>query len=205
MKRIILLGTFAFFTLAITYAQDQEKEASKSSIGISSTFLGKANIVYYRQVDGGAGYTGDQYYTFSLNYLYTINRTFQIETGITYATYHFVVTPNYGPPDEMIPYSTNYYQFSVPITIRINFERFFFVNGGFSFDYKVKNQTTYIDQSGIGAILGLGFNYPFKSGLGLFANPYFEIHRLIDFQEGNNAGKLTEAGIRIGATYTFKK
>lgn len=204
MKRVILLSTFAFFTLAITYAQDKAKEASKSSIGLSSAFLGKANIVYYQQVDGGAGYTGDNYYTFSINYLFTINNTFQLESGITYGKYSFVVTPNVSP-DLNIPYSTNYYQFSVPITVRINFERFFFVNAGFSFDYRVKDQSTYIDQSGIGAILGLGFNYPFESGIGLFANPYVEIHRLIDYQEGNNAQKLTEAGIRIGATYTFKK
>lgn len=205
MKKIftlfVLVSVFSFCLVG----QETIEKKSKSSIGISSTFLGKANIVYYQQVDGGAGYTGDNYYTFSLNYLYTINRTFQLETGISYAKYNFVVTPNYGPPDEMIPYSTQYYQISVPITVRINFERFYFLNGGFSFDYQINEGSTYIDQSGIGAILGLGFNYPFKSGLGLFANPYVEVHRLIDYQEGNNAQKLTEGGIRIGATYTFRK
>lgn len=194
---------FLFTVLSFfLFGQDTSEKASRSSIGISSTFIGAANIITFHAIDGGGSYDGDNYYTINLNYLYTLNQTFQLETGIEYGKYHFNYSGISGDGNPY-QYEWDYYLLSIPATVRINFKKFYYFNAGFSFDFNVNDQSNDIDQSGIGALMGLGFNYPFKSGLGLFANPYMQLHHIIDFKQGNNAYKMFKGGIRIGATYTF--
>lgn len=203
MKSIILFLCFIILSLTSLKAQNQTEDSKKSSIGISSTFIGKGNIISFQQLAGAPGYTGDNYYTLALNYLYRINRTFQLETGIEYGKYRFVVSPNVPPDADDSPYPIDTYLLSIPLTVRINFERFFFFNTGFTFDFDINDQYTYINQGGIGILMGLGFNYELKSGIAFFINPYLQLHHLIDFEKGNNAQKLTKAGIRIGCSYNF--
>ncbi len=204
MKGIIPFLCFLFLGLQTLKAQEEKDQSKKSSIGISSTFIGKGNIVAYPKIDGAAGYTGGNYYTIALNYLYKINRTFQLETGIEYGKYNFVIFPNTPPPSDNTSYPIDSYLLSIPITVRINFERFFFFNTGFSFDFDSNERyNPAMNQGGIGVLLGLGFNYELKSGMAFFINPYLQLHHLIDFEKGNNAQKLTKAGIRVGVTYNF--
>ena len=208
MKRIFLLFSFLLSLPLFAHSQEQVEESSRSAIGISSTFIGKGNIISIPGVDGAAGYSGDNYYTIAINYLYRINRVFQIETGMEYGKYHFIVSPSSSipPPYDDYTYPIETYLLSIPITVRINFERFFFFNAGFSIDFDANdNYYAAQDQGGIGFLMGFGFNYELKSGLSFFANPYLQMHHVIDFEKGNNAQKLTKAGIRIGATYTFHK
>ena len=202
MKGFILIISILFLSFSLIKAQEETSKSKKHSIGVSSTFIGAANIITFNTMDGGRSYTGDNYYTLALNYLYTINRTFQLETGVEYSKYHFNHSGISGDGSHF-DYESDYFLLSVPATVRINFEKFFFFNAGFSFDFNINDQGYSIDQSGIGALMGLGFNFPFKSGLGLFVNPYLQLHHIIDFKQGNNAYKLFKGGIRIGLSYTF--
>lgn len=203
MKGLILFICFLFTILPSLKAQENTTQSSKHSIGISSTFIGNANIVYFQTIDGGAAYEGEGYYTIALNYLYSINKVLDIGTGIEYGKYSVNITPNPPPPHEGTPFLSEYEMLNIPITIRANFAKYFFVNGGIQFDFDLKNEYTYTINQGMGAMLGLGFNYTFKFNLSLFVNPYVKAHNLINFSEYNVNNDIKEAGIRIGAFYRF--
>ncbi len=203
MKGTTLFIYFLFLTLSHLNAQEETLNSSKHTIGISSAFIGNASIYYFQTRVGGANYEGEGYYTIALNYLYSINRVLDMETGIEYGKYSMTVTAHPPPPYEEITYLAEYELINIPITLRVNFANYFFVNGGIHFDFDLKNEYTYSSHQGMGAMIGVGFNYTFKFNLSLFANPYVKAHHLINFSEYNVSNDIKELGIRIGMMYSF--
>lgn len=203
MKGTTLFIYFLFLTLPPLNAQEETLNSSKHTIGISSAFIGNSSIYYFQTREGGANYEGDGYYTIALNYLYSINRVLDIETGIEYGKYSMTVTAYPPPPYEEITYLADYELINIPVSLRANFAKYFFINGGIQFDFDLKNEYTYSSHKGMGAMIGVGFNYTFKFNLSLFVNPYVKAHHLINFSDYNVSNDIKELGIRIGMMYSF--
>jgi hypothetical protein len=202
MKGASLFLFYLLFALFSLKAQEETTKSRNHSIGLSSTFIGNANVIYYHKRDGGAGYEGKGFYTVALNYIYSFNRTLAVETGIEYGKYSLIIIPNIPPPDIGIaPYPATFELLNIPVSLRTNFAKYFFVNGGVQFDFDIIN--SYYDHVGMGGVLGLGFNYTFQFKLSLFANPYVKAHNLINFSEYRSEMHLMEVGIRLGIMYSF--
>jgi hypothetical protein len=56
-------------------------------------------------------------------------------------------------------------------------------------------------QVGLGAMLGVGLEYDFKSGISLFVNPYFKVHTLVPFSFNSCSQRFLESAVRFGITY----
>lgn len=99
-------------------------------------------------------------------------------------------------------YNTNVSLIDIPVTLRANFLKYFYANSGVLFDIDISDSNTIDDQSGIGAMLGVGLNYDFGFGASIFINPYIKMHSIIPFsQEGSIHQRLTESAVRFGITY----
>ena len=192
---------FLILTVALpTYAQKDEVNNLKSQLGITFSTFGRCDVLSFRK--GGAGYTGDKYYSLGVIYLYRLNKTLDIETGIEYSNYKIIITPNLPPQMDNTPHTENFSLIDIPLTLRVNFLKYCFINGGIGFDIDAGNLRSIDSQTGIGTNLGFGLKYDFKLGLSVFANPYLKVHSLI-LSSVENPQRLIESGFKFGLIYRF--
>jgi len=207
MKKIaFLLSVFIFCCAFPSYAQKNKNDVQKGHIGITFSSFGDNSVVRFHELDGSASYSGDKYYTFGIAYLYKLNKTFDFETGIEYSYHKIYITPNNLPPYiDIIPRSENFSLINIPITFRLNFLKYCFINGGILFDIDAGNLPV-DSQTGIGGIIGLGLKYDFKSRISVFVNPYLKAHSLIPFSSWEHHQMVMEDGssFRFGLIYKLK-
>jgi len=124
----------------------------------------------------------------------------EFETGVEYANHKFYIAST-DPLIDAKGITTNISVINIPLSLRVNFARYFFINGGLNVDINpVKSE--YIDsQTGIGGIIGLGIKYDSPFGISVFVNPYFKAYSLIPFTEVDNHQRLMESGLRFGLMY----
>jgi len=207
MKKLaLLILCFIFVASLSSLAQKNENEARKGQIGITFSSFGENDVFRSQELIGSAGKSGDSFYTFGINYLYKLNNTFDVETGIEYSNHKIIIRPMVLPDmDTYSPnYSANLSLVNIPVTLRVNFLKYFFVNGGILFEMDASTSSPIDGQTGIGSILGLGIKYDFKSGLSAFINPYLKAHSLVPFSSGDNHQRLMESGFRFGLMYKLK-
>ena len=203
-KTFLLIFTCSLFASLTLFGQSVTGKTHTSKIGITFSSLGRGDIMSFEKTIGGPGYFGGNYYAFGLTYLYKLNKVFDVETGIEYSRYKITITSNLPPQAEKITLTEHLSLINLPVSIRVNFLRFFFINAGPQLDLDLSN-TRYIDmQTGIGAHLGFGINYDFKSGVSVFANPYSEVHSILSLTANHSPQRIVESGFRFGLSYRLK-
>jgi len=199
---LFLFCTILFASLSL-FAQKNEGETHKGQVGITYSSFGENDVIRSQEGVGGRSYLGDKFYTLGINYLYKLNKTFHLETGIEYSNQKILVYP--GVTAEVKPpKGASFSLIDIPITLRVNFLKYCFINGGILLDIDAGASSPIDSQNGIGNVLGLGIKYDFKSGFTVFANPYYKMHSWISFSSGDNHQKLMESGFRFGLMYTLK-
>lgn len=205
MKKIALPFTLLIFVAtASLYAQDNDKPPKSGRIGISFSSFGSNDVITFQQLEGAASYNGDSFYTLGINYLHSLNSTFDLEAAFEYSKHHIIIEPNVPPDMDDTPYGAEFSVINIPVTIRVNFLRYFFVNGGLMLGIDPTVSSPVDSQNGIGAILGLGIKYDSKYRISAFVNPYFKAHALISFSADEYQQHLMESGFRFGIMYKLK-
>ena len=65
-------------------AQNEVSKTTKGQIGITFSSLGTNDVAINQGLIGGPGYFGDKFYSIGISYIYPLNHTFDLETGIEY-------------------------------------------------------------------------------------------------------------------------
>lgn len=193
----ILLATFIAFSLVSGQSTNQSK-----SIGIYFPILAKNQVVNKESTEGSPSYQGKGYYSFGLNYLYSTCSCSAYEIGIEYSCYSFTIIPGVDQLNNP-SYNSKLSVLSIPLSLRLNFFKYFYLNAGVFLDFDFSNQSSISNQTGFGANFGLGIKYDFKSGIGIYANPFYKSHSWVSFAMGNNKQRLYDSGIKIGLSYRF--
>lgn len=205
-KSALFILYFVFVASLFSYAQKSEGEIRKGQIGITFSSFGENDVVRFRNLEGASRKNGDTFFTFGINYLSKLNNFLDVETGIEYSNHKIFVKPMVLP--NMDSYSTNYRAsislINIPVTLRVNFLKYCFINGGVLFGIDASSSRPVDSQTGIGSILGLGIKYDFNLGLSVFANPYLKAHSLIPFSSDRYHQRLMESGFRFGLMYTLE-
>jgi len=198
---LILFVILSFSLLA------QEKSGQKRSIGITFSTIGSNDVSNSAReaLLGGASYSGKSFYTVGVSYVHPVRSWIDIETGIEYSSHTITVEPMSLPGMENSSYNKDISLINIPVTAKINFLKYFFVNGGILLDLELENSSPIDSQTGIGTLLGLGAKHNLTNGLGAFVNGYYKIHSLIPLSAENDDYRwmLMEGGLRIGLTYNF--
>lgn len=197
----VLLGLTAASCL---YAQKNEGQNKYNQLGITFSAFGNNDLVYFQSLEGAASYNADKFFTIGINYLHQLNKTFDIETAFEYSKHYITIEPNVPPDMDDTPYGAEFSLINIPVTIRANFLRYCFVNGGLLLGIDPTVSGPVDSQSGIGAIIGLGLKYDSKSGVSVFVNPYGKVHSLISFSNDDHQQHLLESGFRFGIMYRLK-
>jgi hypothetical protein len=167
-----------------------------ASFGVNDIFGGINNADY--------NYKGTSFYTVGISYIRGLNKWLEIETGLEYSKQNIRLIPNIYPGLEifMRTEKMELILLNVPATLRANFLKYFFINGGLLIDLDISNNIFIENQTGIGGIVGLGVNYDFNFGLSVFLNPYIKAHSWIYAGERQ---KILEKGFRLGVTYDLRR
>lgn len=203
-KPVLLLLLSLFFATYSSFAQKDESPTTKGLIGISYSSFGSNDVFRSKELEGGASYNGDQYYTLGINYLYPLNKTFNLESGIEYSNYKIIIEPGVNPGRTLPSQHARFSLISIPASIRVNFLKYFFINGGIFLDVDASNSMPIDSQTGLGANLGFGVKYTFKCGVTTFVNPYSKFHSLVAFSSESHQQHLMESGFRFGLMYQLK-
>lgn len=197
-KSFIILSLFLLYC----HLSIAQKSANNQRVGITFSSFGENEPILFTSLEGAASYDSKSFYTLGINYMHPLNSWLNIETGIEYAKHTVTLNPNRPPYMDNSPYDIDFSLINIPITIRANFLNYFFANGGLllGFDANISSPIA----SGVGAIVGVGAQYEFNNGLGLFVNPYTKMHALITLSTENYPLRMMETGVRIGLTYSFK-
>jgi hypothetical protein len=177
----------------------QNKSSNKagitfSSLGVDDIFGKSGNDKYICE--------GKNFYTVGLTYIRGLNKWLEIETGVEYSSHNIKISTNTLTDMYMRTPNTKLMLLDIPATLRANFLKYFFVNGGVLIDIDVSDNMYIGNQTGIGGIVGLGVNYDFDCGLSVFLNPYIKAHSWIDVGERQ---KILEKGFRLGIVYDLRK
>ena len=129
----------------------------------------------------------------------------EVETGIEYARHYIIIEPNLPPNIDSSPRKKNFGLVNIPISLRANFLKYFFVNGGLILGIDGSMDSSIDNQSGIGTLLGVGIKYDFKSGVSVFVNPYLKVHSLLSFNDFQHHQRIWESAVRVGLTYKLGK
>ena len=201
MKKLNFLLIFTFTITVLSFSQENDKTKHNSEIGITFSSFGDNDVVRFQELEGSASYIGDNFYTFGINYIYQLNSLLDLETGIEYSKHNISVHPNLPPAVDAFPYPANLSLINIPVTLRLGFLKYFFINGGLLLDIDISNSSPVDNQAGIGGSAGLGINYDFKFGASIFINPYLKAHALIPLSPASYPQRLMESGFRFGVMY----
>jgi hypothetical protein len=171
--------------------------------GITFSSFG-ANDIFGKMDTDKYTYDGENFYTVGINYIRGLNKWLEVETGLEYVRHNVRIVPNVFPSMEiyMRTSETQLVLMNVPVTLRANFLKYFFVNGGILIDIDISNSIHFENQTGIGAVVGVGVNYNFDFGMSAFINPYIKAHSWLDV---GTRQKILEKGFRFGINYDLRK
>lgn len=204
MKKLRCLLIITSLVLCQTiYSQDSTGKELKGSIGLSFSSLGENDVYPFEQLVGSPSYSGKGFFTLGLTYAKPLTKALELETALEYSRHKILVRPNLPPHIDIAPYSTQLHLLSLPLVLRVNIWKYFFINGGIMLNMDVSSSTMIDSQSGIGALAGLGLRYGFKSGISVFVNPYMKAHALLPFAPDTYHHHLMESGIRAGVGFSF--
>jgi hypothetical protein len=203
MKKPSLL-ILCFVFAALSYAQKTENQSPKGKIGITFSSFGENDVFRKEPLMGEASYNSDKFYILGINYIYKLNNIFDFETGIEYAKHTIIIDPFDPPYNEAPSHSEQFSLINIPITARVNFLKYCFVNGGFNLEFDPTVSSPIDSQDGIGALFGVGLKYDSKYGISAFVNPYMKAHSLISFSGDENRQRVLESGFRFGLMYKLK-
>lgn len=209
--KVFTLGMVILFSCPLLA---QGLKGTKGSIGLTFSAFGNNDVTNAARstLACGPSYDGKRFYTLGLSYIYSFSPLVDVETGIEYSS-HTITTvvrvrrkPSKPSSDvDVTRYDEGLSLISIPVTARINFLKYFFINGGVLLEWETKTSGPIDNQSGIGAIGGIGAKYELNNGLGAFINSYYKFHALVPFsaERDDHRWKIIEGGLRVGITYTF--
>lgn len=213
MKTSIFSFLLLFFISLSLHAQESKpKRHGHFGLSFAGIALVQAEWGNFNRYSGGGTYgIGDYseklFYTIGFNYLKPVSSWLDVETGLEYS--RKLGELKYISFGDAWSKKSNSTMASIPLTLRANFLRFFFVNAGplADFDlgaYDPEFFGTERYQSGLGYVAGVGVKYGFKFGGQLFINPYFKRRAIKAFSESEDRLKMDEAGIRVGVYFNTK-
>jgi hypothetical protein len=203
-KSIVVLLSFLMIN-QFAAAQENAPQLLNGKIGLTFSSFGENQVFRFSEMDGAPSFDSDYFRALGISWVYPVNSWLEFETGIEYAEHQITINPNLPPDSDNTSRPADFSLINVPFSVRANFLKYFFMNGGFILDVDVSASGSIDSQTGIGTLLGFAAKYDFSFGVTAFVNPYFKIHSIIPFQDAEHHQRVWENGVRLGLTYDFGK
>ena len=161
---------------------------------------GTNEIFRFSELDGAGSATGTGMWTAGADLRRLFGDHFSIETGLSYSHQYFYTSPAPGIEGEDQPGSFG--MLSMPLTARLDFLKWLFVDAGALFALQTGSSHT-DNMTGLGATAGAGFQYNFRSDIFIRVRAYGIQYGLFHFYPEDYPQTLSNAGVTLGVGYNF--
>ncbi len=170
--------------------------------GEYSVFAGGGDneIFRFQELIGSGSVTGTGVWTAGADLRRLIGDHFSIGTGLSYSQQYYYTSPAPGIPGEDRPGSFGL--ITLPVTARVDFLKWFFADAGAIFGFQA-GMSRIDNMTGLGAAVGAGFQYNFKSDIFVRIRAYASQYGLLRFIPENYPQTLANAGVTVGVGYRF--
>ena len=170
--------------------------------GEYSVFAGGGDneIFRFEELDGAGSVTGTGVWTAGADLRRLAGKHFSFGTGLSYSQQYYFTSPAPGIEGEDRPGSFG--MISVPVTARVDFLKWFFADAGLLFGFQT-GQSHIDNMTGLGVMLGAGFQYNFKSDIFFRVRAYAAQYGLLHFMPEDHPQTLTNGGVTVGVGYRF--
>ncbi len=161
---------------------------------------GDNEIFRFVELEGSGSVTGRGMWTAGADLRRLFGDHFSLESGLSYSHQYYYTSPAPGIPGENSPGSFGL--LAVPVTARLDFLKWFFADAG----AVLSLQTGFSgvdNMSGLGATVGAGFQYNFRSDIYIRVRAYAVQYGLLHFPPEANPQTLYNGGVTLGVGYRF--
>jgi hypothetical protein len=196
MKKLSL-SLFLLLTMVATSSL-----AQKYSFGLSFG-VAKFSIAPKKEIlIGGPGYVFNSGFSAGFQFSRSCTDNLQLQSGITYSASSIVVSPHAHPGMDHTPsVHYNYGLLSVPVFMKLNFSKHFFLNGGVLGDIDISKTNVITSQSGIGAGIGIGAQANLSKRIAIELNPCFNFHGMILARRERYSERVVDAGLKLNVVF----
>ncbi len=184
---------------------------TKKTVTAYTSLYNKVSIISNMKIcDCTERYEATKTIQIGVSYTKQLNKWLSVNSGVEYSSFNIAKTTTsiydvlrYGR--EIPHYSYGKITLiTLPINLRADFLKYFFVNTGPFVDFEMNN-TIIGKQTGIGVKNSIGASYAFKNHFSILLNPFIQIHSLLSFGNKNNSNdKLVNSGLNLGISYQIK-
>ena len=162
---------------------------------------GGANDIFrFDELDGAGSVTGSGMWTIGIDVRRLFGDHFSLESGLAYSHQYYYTSPAPGISGDDVPGSFGI--IALPFTARVDFLHWFFADAGAVFTLQTGSSQT-DNMTGLGATLGAGFQYNFKSDIFLRIRAYTSQYALLHFMPEDYPQTLMNSGVTLGIGYRF--
>lgn len=190
---------YLYFLPLILFTFFCQAQNNKQFLAISYG-IGDGQIGYKPGYVGGGAHEGKSLNIFGVNYLLETARNLFLETGIQYIDHQYIARSSQPPFTQTFPGELKI--INVPVKLRFEFAKIFFVNSGILADLYLKENQYDKRYIGMGAGLGIGLQLHFKKKILVYANPQLNLHQLINIPK--NGKIFGEKNVAFGLAYRLK-
>jgi hypothetical protein len=169
--------------------------AQKSSYGISGG-IGKGAVLR-KALEGSASHELGTGYSAGIYYSKRLVNKLHLVTGLNAYRSQLTVTPTFHPNTDLSPKSYDMRLLYVPVFLKVDLSRYFFINAGLIGDLDITKDKQITDQTGMGAGLGIGGEIPFCKKFAIQINPYTNFHGLLLTKSGNYPLRVADVGVKL--------
>ncbi|RLD42822.1 MAG: hypothetical protein DRI86_10985 [Bacteroidetes bacterium] len=202
MKKIYFLSLSLILSLSVI-GQGSTLDRH-GSIAVSYTGIGYNPLVIFHS-DVNSSYHSNSFNSIAYENTIVLKNSFELELGFSYSE-HIITVDRTGWWGGNPGISNESFSiFSIPIGLRYNISRYFYISSGTFFNFDVQSERDTYKQQGLGFYIGIGAKYEFDSGIGVFISPYFKAHSLLLHNSYFSSMKphLMETGVKLGLMYVF--
>jgi hypothetical protein len=188
MKRSFTLIYFVVGLINVSFAQ-------LNSYGIS---IGAANGMIIKQaLEGGPSYDLNTGITLGFQYCREMSEKLHLMTSVNWYKNTVTVTPAFYPNMDMSPENYDVQLIYVPVFIKIDLSRYLFLFGGPIADFDITNERYITSQSGMGAGLGIGTEFPISEKFAVQFNPYLNLHGIVLADQEDYPERVFDTGLKL--------
>ena len=148
VKKIMQKKRFLLFMVVLAMVLLNPVNAQNFKVGLTVTPFGENDVLEKAGLVGGAGSSGDGFYTVGITCQIPIAYRLDVETGLEYSKHTIIISPNLPPGMDDTPFKSNVKLVSIPVTLKMNFLKYLFVNGGILLDLDANNSSQIDNQTG---------------------------------------------------------
>lgn len=161
---------------------------------------GDNDIFRFQELVGSGSVTGTGFWTAGADLRRLLGDHFSIGTGLSYSHQYYYTSPAPGIGGTDTPGSFGLV--TLPVMVRADFLKWFFADAGTLVAVQTGSSRV-DDMSGVGATVGAGIQYRFKSDMFIRVRAYVAQYGLLHFSPEDHPQTLLNGGVTLGVGYRF--